>query len=115
MILGTGVDIIEIERIQKAVERWGDGFLNHVFNPPEIKYARKYKFPYPHFAGRFAAKEAVFKALGDPHVGWKDLTIINETDGKPTCQYHNKDFKNRILLSISHSQKYAIAQAIVTQ
>lgn len=115
MILGIGVDIIEIRRIQKAIERWGKDFLEHVFTNEEIAAAQKYKFPYPHYAGRFAAKEAVFKALGDAQVSWKDLQIMNDSDGKPHCQYLKKGFKNRILLTISHSRDYAVAQAVVTQ
>ena len=115
MILGMGIDIIEISRIQKAVERWGDDFLRHILTDEEIAHARKYKFPYPHYAGRFAAKEAIFKALGNKDVSWKDLNISNDAQGKPCCVYRNKDFSNRILLTISHSKDYAVAQAIVTQ
>src|SRR5580698_7861625 len=113
MILGTGIDIIEIDRIQKAVERWGDGFLNYVFTPGEIEFAGKFKFPYQHYAGRFAAKEAIFKATGIPHLTWHDVTIINDASGKPVCYFNNMDFKHRISISISHSRDYAIANAIV--
>ena len=115
MILGTGIDIIEVSRIEKAVQRWGDDFLNHVFTPPEIKYASKFKFPYRHYAGRFAAKEAIFKAMGDPNLSWHDVTIINDPTGKPVCHYNNKNFKNRLLISISHSRDYAVASAIVEE
>jgi holo-[acyl-carrier protein] synthase len=113
MIIGTGIDIIEVDRIQKAVERWGDGFLKHVFTPPEIEYAQKFKFPYRLYAGRFAAKEAIFKAMGNPDLSWQDITIINDTRGKPVCYYNNIDFKDRLLISISHSRDYAVASAIV--
>lgn len=114
MILGNGIDIIEIERIERAINRWGDMFLEHVYTADEIKWARSHKFPYPHFAGRFAAKEAIFKALGDPRVTWLDLNIINEPSGKPYCHYHKYDFNNHIHLSISHTKIYAVAQAIIT-
>ena len=113
MILGTGIDIIEVDRIQKAVERWGDVFLNYVFTPLEIKNARKFKFPYRHYAGRFAAKEAIFKAVGNPNLSWQDVSIINDATGKPVCHYNNSDIKNRLLISISHSRDYAVASAIV--
>jgi len=113
VILGTGIDIIEIERIQKAIERWGDGFLNHIFTPAEIEYAQKFKFPYQHYAGRFAAKEAIFKAMGIPHLSWYDVIIINDTNGKPVCHFTNIDFKHRLTVSISHSRDYAVASAIV--
>lgn len=113
MILGTGIDIIEVERIQRAVERWGDSFLNYVFTPIEIEHARAFKFPYRHYAGRFAAKEAIFKAMGMPNLSWQDVTIINDPSGKPVCLYSKDDFKHRLLISISHSRDYAIASAIV--
>jgi len=115
MITGTGIDIIEVERIQKAVERWGDVFLNYVFTPPEIEHAKKFKFPYRHYAGRFAAKEAIFKAMGLPNLSWQDVTIINDATGKPVCQYNNIDPKKRLLISISHSRDYAVASAIVEE
>jgi len=113
MILGTGIDIIEIQRIQRAVERWGEGFLSHVFTSVEIEHAKKFKFPYGHYAGRFAAKEAVFKAAGIPHLKWHDLAITNDTNGKPVCQFNNIEFKHRLSISISHSRDYAVASAIV--
>lgn len=114
MILGTGIDVIEIARIQKAVERWGDDFLLHVFNEEEIVYCRERKNPYQHYAVRFAAKEAVFKAVGDKKMVWKDLTITNDPDGKPVCAYSARGFSNKILISLSHSKDYAVASAIVT-
>mgnify|MGYP003392500300 CR=1 FL=1 len=113
MILGTGIDIVEIDRIQKAVERWGDVFLNYVLNPLEIEHAKKFKSPYLHYAGRFAVKEAIFKAMGIPHLSWHDITIINDINGKPVCHFTNIDFKHHLLISISHSRDYAVASAIV--
>ena len=114
MIIGTGIDVIEIHRIQAAVERWGEAFLNYVFTPAEIDHARKYKFPYPHYAGRFAAKEAIFKAIGIPKFTWHDISITNDPDGKPICVHRDPDFKLHILLSISHCRDYAVASAIIT-
>jgi len=113
MILGTGIDIIEIDRIQKAVEKWDDSFLNHVLTAVEIENGKKFKFPYRHYAGRFAAKEAIFKAAGIPNLSWHDVTILNDREGKPYCQFNNIEFKNRIHISISHSRDYAVASAIV--
>lgn len=115
MILGTGIDIIEIDRIQKAVERWGEAFLNYVFTPAEIEMGEKYQFPYSYYAGRFAAKEAIFKAMGIAHLSWQELTIINDTDGKPVCHCRNSDFKHHLTVSISHSRDYAVASAIVEE
>ena len=113
MIVGTGIDIVEISRIRKSVETWGDRFLSRVFNPEEIAYARKHTVPYPHYAGRFAAKEAIYKALGDRALTWKDLTIVNDSDGKPACRLKKAAFKGRIHLSISHSKFYAVAGAVI--
>jgi len=111
MILGTGIDIVEIER--KAVERWGDSFLKHILTPEEMKLACQFKSPYQFYAGRFAAKEAIFKAAGIPHLSWHDVSIINDADGKPVCHDHNKKLKNHLFISISHSRDYAVASAIV--
>jgi len=113
MITGTGVDIIEIPRIRQAAEKWGDRFLLRILNPEEIRYARQHTVPYPHYAGRFAAKEAVYKALGDRTVTWKDLTITNDRDGRPVCRLAKGSFKGRIHLSISHSKYYAVASAVI--
>ena len=63
MNIRTGIDIIEIDRIEKALERWGDNFLTHVLNQEEIDYIKQYKFPAQHVAARFAAKEAIYKAI----------------------------------------------------
>ena len=113
MIIGSGIDIVEIPRIRRAVEKWGDSFLERILNPEEIQYAQKHAIPYPHYAGRFAAKEAVYKALGDKSVTWKHLTIINDRDGRPECRFSKETFKGRIHLSISHSKYYAVAGAVV--
>ncbi|MDP2654500.1 MAG: holo-ACP synthase [Candidatus Omnitrophota bacterium] len=115
MIRGTGIDIIEITRIEQAIKRWGDHFLAHVFCEEEIEYAQKHKFPSQHFAARFAAKEAVLKAIGDnARVSWKDMKITNDKNGKPVCFYKNKKYSRKIHISISHTKKYAVASAIIT-
>ena len=115
MISGTGIDIVEVERIASAIKRWGNGFLNHVFTKEEIAYARKHRYPNQHFAARFAAKEAVLKALGDTaKVSWKDIEISHDKVGRPICIYKNKVFKKKILISLSHTKNYAVASAIIT-
>ncbi len=111
MIIGSGIDIIEIERIRSAVKTWGDRFLTRVLNPKEIAYAKSHTVPYQHYAGRFAAKEAIYKALGNKKISWKDITVINNPEGKPEC--HIKGLKHRVHLSISHSKFYAVASAVV--
>jgi holo-[acyl-carrier protein] synthase len=116
MILGTGIDIVEIERIRKAVDRWGRNFLDHIFNEEEIAYAQQHKFPAQHYAARFAAKEAVYKAFGDNKtLGWKDMIILNDKNGKPYCLLKDKTFKHKLFISISHSKYYAVANAVIEQ
>jgi len=114
MILGIGTDIIEVSRIKKSLERFGDDFLKHILTAEEIAYAKKFKYPYQHYAGRFAAKEAIFKAVGDPKLSWHDVSIMNDKEGKPVCKHRKSSFKKNILISISHSKNYATAVCIVT-
>ena len=115
MILGTGIDIIEIERIKKAIDRWGDSFLNHIFNQEEIDYAQKHKNATQHFAARFAAKEAIYKAINNENVSWKDITILNDDKGRPYCVLKDKSYTHKILISLSHSDNYAVANAIISK
>lgn len=113
-MVGTGVDITEVRRLKHAVEKWGGSFLNRVFTDNEIKNAKRRTSFYQHLAGRFAAKEAVFKALGDPQLSWKDVEILNDKRGRPYCTFIDK--KNRkvdIQISISHVKTYAVANAII--
>ncbi len=115
MIYGSGIDIIEVERISKAVKKWGKDFLEHVFTKEEIEYSQNRHDPSQHLAARFAAKEAVLKAFGDnAHITWKDIQIFKDKNGKPICVYKDKRFKKKILISISHTKNYAVASAIIT-
>lgn len=116
MILGTGVDITEVKRLRQAVEKWGEAFLNRVFTKEELENAKTRGSLYQHLAGRFAAKEAVFKAMGDAELNWKDVQILNDRDGRPCCKILNGRAKKiDVHISISHVKNYATAFAIVTQ
>jgi len=116
MIIGTGVDITEVRRIRQAIEKWQDDFLNRVFTKNEIKNAKKRISFYQHLAGRFAAKEAIFKAMGDNSLSWQDIQISNNKDGKPACEFLNKKFKDvDVHISISHVKTYAVASAVITK
>ena len=116
MIIGTGVDMTEVKRLRQAVEKWGAEFLARVFTEQELENAKTRGSLYQHLAGRFAAKEAVFKALGDARLSWKDVQILNSQDGKPYCIILNgKGKKAEVHISISHVKNYAVAQAIVTK
>lgn len=116
---GLGNDIIEIERIRASIERHGLHFLNRLFLQSEQDYCYQFQDPSPHFAGRFAAKEAIAKALGTgfgSHLSWHDIEIKNNGQGKPEIllmpdaakRFHHPT----LLLSISHCNSYAIATAI---
>ncbi|CDI50723.1 holo-ACP synthase [Clostridium tetani] len=121
MILGIGVDIIEIIRIKNAIER-NSKFMKRVFTEKEIKYFEKINFRYESIAGRFAAKEAIVKALGTGFRNMKitDIEVINDKVGKPLVELKGgalekiKDYKDiKIHLSISHNRDNAIAYSII--
>ena len=119
MILGIGNDIIEIGRIRSIIERYHDRFLGRIFTQSEQAYCLQKKDPAVHFAGRFAAKEAIVKALGTGFkygINWVDIQIIPNGEGKPVpllSPYLIDLFDNPSLqLSISHCRDYATAIAI---
>ena len=114
-MLTTGVDIIEIPRIQQVLDRYGQRFLDRIFTPGEIAYCRGRA---PHLAGRFAAKEATMKALGTGirGVSWKDIEVTREESGAPSVKLHGRAEERakrmrvgEISLSMSHSREYAVA------
>ena len=125
MIKGIGTDIIEIHRIKKATERYSDRFLNRIFTKNEQGYCLSHRDPTPRLAGRFAAKEAILKAIGSglrTNISWLDIEIINNQEGKPEVYLSEKlkkllsfDTKSlSIQISISHCHDYATAFAIIT-
>jgi holo-[acyl-carrier protein] synthase len=116
MILGTGTDITEVRRLREAIEKWGYVFLNRVFTKEELQNAKSRSSLYQHLAGRFAAKEAVFKALGDTGLNWQEVEILNDKEGKPYCKILKDKAKDKVVhISISHVKSYATATAIITQ
>ena len=123
MIVGTGIDIVEVSRIAAAVERFGECFLNRVFTSSEIRYCRSKQNAMERFAARFAAKEAGFKAFGTGWrhgVTWKDIEVGREPNGRPTVCYSGKAEElasklgvRQASLSLSHAANQAIAQVIL--
>ena len=111
-IIGVGVDLVEVVRVEKAIRRWGDHFLKHVFTPAEIAYCRKRANEGIHLSARFAAKEAVRKAVGR-NTKWTDVEITNEGDGKPVVRLAESDSRWQIFLSMSHTGEHAIAYVII--
>lgn len=119
MIHGIGTDIIEVKRIDESIERFGQRFLDRIFSLDEQAYCLHHKDASRHFAGRFAAKEAIVKALGTGFrdgIGWLDIEITNDHHGKPVAQLSVKlkeTFDSPLIhLSISHGRDYATAFAI---
>ncbi|HOJ38301.1 MAG TPA: holo-ACP synthase [Ignavibacteriales bacterium] len=118
MVIGIGCDIVEISRIKNSIKKFGDKFLNKIFTPKEIDYCKSRARSEQHFAGRFAAKEAIAKALyqlGIESIDWQNIEVINSPKGVPQVKILNisldKDID--IKLSISHSNENAIAYAII--
>ena len=122
MIVGLGVDITEVDRIEKAIERRGRPFLERLFTPSEIAYCEKHRRCAERFAGRFAAKEAAMKALGTGWargVRWVDIEVTREPSGKPTlklsgaaCAIATSLGVENIALTITHSGNTALALVI---
>ena len=125
MIVGTGIDIVEIGRFRKAKKKWGKNFLNKIFTESEIAYSKKRRFQEQHLAARFAAKEAVLKAFGDKISSvhnWQDIEILNDRTGKPYIRFHRsaKKLKKKekiddVVLSMSHCKGHAVANAILVR
>ncbi len=121
MVAGIGIDIIEIDRIKKVIDKYNSQFLTKIFTKSEIDYCiNKFNF-YQHFAARFAAKEAVYKALASgwkEGLSWKDIEINNDTSGMPIVKPTGrlKEFlsdKKDLKISISHSDNYVTCVAII--
>ena len=124
MNLKTGIDIIEVNRIQENIEKYGEKFLNRIYTNNEINYCESKKTQkFQSYAGRFAAKEAVFKALSEFldnkfEIEWKDIEVINDKNGRPSVNFYGIlteiiTLKNNIDVSISHIKDIAIASAII--
>jgi holo-[acyl-carrier protein] synthase len=121
MIIGVGIDIIEIDRIKKSIEKFGDLFINKIFTKTEISYCESKKNKYQHYAARFAAKEAIIKAFSISKIygfSWHDMEIYNEPDGTPKTNIYGKmgeflgDDKG-LQISLSHSDNYVVSYAIL--
>lgn len=113
---GLGVDLIEIDRVERVVRQYGERFLSRIFTPAEIAYCQSKANPFPHYAARFAAKEAFSKAWGSgigEDLTWHDIEVTREFSGKPSIQLskrintHYPDLK--VQISISHTHQFAVA------
>lgn len=123
MIVGTGIDIVEVPRVAQSIERFGDRFLNRVFTAAEIRYCQPKANRVERFAARFAAKEAAMKAIGTGMrggVSWQDFEVGREPGGRPTMVFHGKAAQvaqalgvRRTHLSVSHTEGHAVAYVIL--
>ncbi len=122
-IAGIGIDAVEIERFERIAKEKGERFLERVFTSREMEYAASKKARFIHMAGKFAAKEAVKKALPNgAEIGlrWPDIEILNTEDGEPYAILHGeagrlmKEFRlTRVLVSVSHTRGIAVSNAVV--
>ena len=123
LIVGCGIDLVKIERIEKIIKRWGDNFIFRIFTSLEREYCEKKKGnKFQSYAGKFAAKEALLKALGLGlrEANWKEIEIKNDELGQPIIDTSGK-LKNiasakgvsKYFISISHTKEYAAAQVIL--
>ena len=119
---GVGIDIVEVKRLKGLWKRFGKSFLDRVYGEEEVTYCLKMKNPELHLAARFAAKEAIAKALGTGMKGisWKDFVIRKRTSGDPYVKLSLKAKEqlklrkaSKVLISLSHTEKCAIAQAVI--
>lgn len=117
-----GTDIIEISRIKKSIEKSGEKFLNLIYTPAEIEYCESKKYAkYCHYAGRFAAKEAIYKAVSNLlndrfGISWQNAQVINDENGNPKVEFINIEIPQikSIDISISHCREYAVANVVIT-
>jgi len=123
MKIESGIDLIEVSRIERAAKRWPNKFIDRIFTKGEIEYVKNKKMKYEHLAARFATKEAVLKAFGQGtrrYVRWKDVEVSKLVSGKPSVKIHGfikklktmEDIKD-ISISMSHTKHYAVASCVL--
>ena len=123
MIVGTGIDLVEIQRIHQSVERYGKRFLRRVYTAAEQAYCLRKKNASESLAARFAAKEAAAKALGtgmSHGVTWVEIEVVREPSGRPTIAFHGRarEIANRLgvqstALSLTHTRDLAVASVVL--
>lgn len=123
MVIGIGIDIIEVARIHASQEKFGERFLKRILLPSEIEYCLSHRVPAPFIAARFAAKEAISKAFGTgigSQLGWLDMEVCRKSSGEPFVRLHGAGkhlLEERqakvVMVSLSHTQSYATAVAIL--
>ena len=123
-VMGIGIDLVENERMRETLRRWNRSFKEKIFLPRERSYCESRAEPWNHYAGRFAVKEAVSKAFGtgvSEHIGWLDIEVVRDREtGAPSVQLSAKGRRlakkrgvEQVLVSLSHTRHYAVAQAVL--
>lgn len=122
MVIGIGIDIVEVRRISRALQG-GEEMAPRVFTQDELAYCKARRNQYQHFAGRFAAKEAALKALGtgwQEGIRWKDVEVVPAEMGRPCLNFYGraKEFfeasgAKQAFVTITHAQEYAVAAVIL--
>lgn len=120
MVIGTGIDIIEVDRIKKVFEKRSDKFIQKVYTQNELDYSNQFKDPYPHLAARFSAKEALYKSIGYGVIIFNEIEVLNERSGKPYLVLHGKTADRwkdlgspKIHVSLSHTNTYGSAVVVL--
>ena len=113
-LIGIGIDIVEVDKIKKVIKKFGANFLKRVFDEKELKNISKNRLYYQRLAARFAAKEAVIKAISKERIlALNEIFILNKSNGAPYCEF-KKDINVDIFLSITHIDRYAVACAVAS-
>jgi holo-[acyl-carrier protein] synthase len=119
-ILGIGVDVVDVKRMKTAIEAWGPALVKKMFTETEVTYCKSKKKPHEHFAARFAAKEAVSKAMETGWSGqfrWRDVEVVNEASGAPKVVLHDYVASQlaqcKVHVSLSHTENTVVAFAII--
>ena len=123
MVVGIGVDVFSVRRMARRLSQDGVGLRESLFTPEEIAYCEGKRSPAPHYAARFAAKEAAYKALGDGQpagVSWRDAEVRNDPSGRSRLVFHgafrdaaSSVHADRIFLSLSHTREWAVATVVL--
>jgi len=123
MVIGIGIDIVEIPRVEALLDKWGESLLRRIFLPEEIDYCAGKKYPASHYAARIAVKEAVLKSFGEgwtEKIGWKDILVGRSLKGQPRVTLIGKGKTlqaemgvETILVSLSHADSYSVAAAVL--
>lgn len=118
-MLRCGIDLVEVARVRAAIEKHGDAFLRRIYSADEIGYCTSHRFPWPHWAARFAAKEALYKSLPGGTLTalvWREIAVTHDAHGGPQFVFHGETRQQlagwRFALSLSHGRDLAIAQVL---